>query len=285
MQFDWSTLGARAPTTLVRARILAHHACQWVTKAARANLPAIPDDSHCALEWVSERGALFSLSLPANGADVRIGLSITGFELIIMRDGVMLDTYSFEGRKEGMTSVWFDSALRALGLKPASNVTLPYSIPHHGAARGGASSPGGETEGLAELARWFDAGADVLEEVKAKYVGVLPGASPVHCWPHHFDIATLISFEDGDAQTAKSLGVGLSPGDEYYAQPYVYVNPWPRRAVADLPPLPPPGHWHTQGFVGAVATGEEILTLADRRSELLAFIGAALDIGSSRPGI
>ena len=279
MQFDWSTLGARPPTTLVRVRTLAHHAAQWVTRAARANLSALPDDRHCALNWKSEYSALFSQPLPANGADVRIGLCIARFELIIVRDGVRLDTYPLEGRKEGMTSVWFDSALRALGLKAASNVTLPYSISHHGAARSGAPGPGGETEAFAELARWFDAAADVLEEVRAKFVGVRPAVSPVYCWPHHFDIATLISCENEDARR-----VGFSPGDEHYPQPYMYINPWPRLTAGDLPQLPAPGHWHTQGFVGAVATGEDILASADRRSALLAFIDAGLDIGG-RPAL
>ena len=31
MQFDWSTLGGKAPAALVKARTLAHHAGQWPT--------------------------------------------------------------------------------------------------------------------------------------------------------------------------------------------------------------------------------------------------------------
>ena len=58
MQFDWSTLGAKSPTALVRARNLSHHALQWVAKAARANLQALPDDGHVSLQWDGNRAEI-----------------------------------------------------------------------------------------------------------------------------------------------------------------------------------------------------------------------------------
>ena len=57
-----------------------------------------------------------SQPLPVSGADVRIGLRIDTLELIVMRGSVLLDNYALEGRTDAMTGVWFDSALRALGL-------------------------------------------------------------------------------------------------------------------------------------------------------------------------
>jgi len=54
----------------------------------------------------------------------------------------------------------------------------------------------------------------------------------------------------------------MCPGDEFYAQPYVYVNPWPR-FEGRLPDLPVPGRWHTDGFLGVVITGEDILAFED----------------------
>lgn len=183
-----------------------------------------------------------------------------------------------------MTGVWFDSALRALGLKPASHIALPYSVPHSAILRSGAIGRSGEAAALAELARWYAAAAEVLTDVRAMLAGLHPGPGPARCWPHHFDIATLVDLEEADAETARSIGIGVSPGDESYPQPYVYVSPWPRLDTAELPTLPPPGHWHTQGFVAAVATGEEILALEERGPGLLAFIGGAFEIGRARLG-
>jgi len=281
MQFDWSTLGRKAPTTLVRARNFAHHAAQWVGKAARANLEAVPDDSHASFEWDAAHGALFSQPLPAAGADVRVGLRVGGLALVIMRSGVVLDTFELAGRRDSLIGVWLDSALRALGLKPASDIAaLPYSMSAHSVVRGGAYSCSGEAEAFDELARWYGAAADLLGEVRTSLVDVQPG--PVYCWPHHFDIATLVRIDHGDAGTAQSIGMGFSPGDVHYPQPYAYVTPWPHFKPEDMDFLPPPGHWHTQGFVGAVVTGEEILMMEDRRSGLLEFMSAAFNIGRIR---
>lgn len=283
MQFDWTTLGSKAPTALVKARTLAHHAAQWPTRAARANLEAVPDDSHSSLEWDGEHSALFSQPLPADGADVRVGLRLAGLALILQRGNLVLDTYELAGRRDSMVGVWLDSALRALGLKAAGGATLPYTIPSHPVARGSAYSFSGEMEAFDELVRWFGAAADLLDEARAGCADAQ--ASAVRCWPHHFDIATLISFEASADGAARSIGIGLSPGDHYYHQPYVYVSPWPHLKAAGLPALPPPGHWHTHDFVGAVATAEQILLLDDRRAGTLAFVRAACDIGRERLGV
>jgi hypothetical protein len=277
MQFDWTTLGNKAPTALVKARTLAHHAVQWTTRAARANLAAQSDDSHSSLTWDAERGALFSQPLLAGGADVRVGLRLAGLALIIMRGSIVLDTYELAGRRDSMVGVWLDSALRALGLKAASDVELPYTIPSHPVARGSAYSFSGESESFDELAGWFGAADDMLEEMRASIIDAQAGA--VLCWPHHFDIATMVTLDAAGGENARSIGVGLSPGDHYYSQPYVYVSPWPHLNAAELPALPPPGRWHTQGFMGAVATAEEILTLDDRRACVLEFVRAAYDGG------
>jgi len=283
MQFDWSTLGSKAPTALVKARTLAHHAAQWPAKAARANLEALPDESQSSLEWDGEHSALFSQPLPAGGAEVRVGLRLAGLALILKRGNLVLDTYELAGRRDSMVGVWLDSALRALGLKAASDVTLPYTIPSHPVARGSAYAFSGEMEAFDELVSWFDAATDMLDEVRAGCTDAHAGA--VRCWPHHFDIATLLNFEPAEDGTARSIGIGLSPGDHHYHQPYVYVSPWPHLKAAGLPLLPPPGHWHTQEFVAAVMTGDQTLALDDRRAGTLVFVRAAYDIGRERLGI
>src|SRR3954468_4129318 len=197
MQFDWSTLGGKSPTALVKARTIAHHAVQWPTKAARANLEATPDDSHSSLLWDSRRGALFSRPLPAGDAAVRVGLRLSGLALMVMRNDLVLDTYELAGRRDSMVGVWLDSALRALGLNPATEVTLPYTIPSHPVARGSAYSFSGESESFGELVGWFDAAADLLGDVRANFTE--GRAEAVRCWPHHFDMATLVLFDAPEA--------------------------------------------------------------------------------------
>ncbi|HEV2722836.1 MAG TPA: hypothetical protein VG323_22620, partial [Thermoanaerobaculia bacterium] len=69
----------------------------------------------------------------------------------------------------------------------------------------------------------------------------------VRCWPHHFDIATLLEFDGG-----KSIGAGLSPGDDSCDEPYWYVNHHPPTSRRDLPALAGGGTWNTSGWVGAI---------------------------------
>jgi hypothetical protein len=282
MQFDWTTLGGKAPAALVKARTVAHHAVQWPTKAARANLEALPDDSHSSLTWDAARGALFSQPLPAGDVAVRVGLRLAGLALIVMRGNLVLDTYELAGRRDSAVGVWLDSALRALGLKAATDMTLPYTIPSHPVARGSAYSFSGESESFDELVRWFDAAADLLDEVRTGYTD--GRVDTVRCWPHHFDIATVVALDPPGTENARSIGIGLSPGDHYYPQPYVYVSPYPAPKDAALPPLAL-GHWHTEGFVGAVAIAESILALEDRRAGVFAFVRAAYDAGRAQLGM
>ena len=281
---DWSRLGGVPPDALVDARNLAHHAAQWVTKAARANLKAVPDDSHSSLEWDAELAALLSQPLAAKQGGLRIGLDVAGLALTIVRGSGVTGTLVLDGKSNAEAGAWLDAALREAGLAPASGVKLPYEIPDHPVANGARYGARAEAAALQELARWFGAAADALGEVSARLRDVRPGASPLLCWPHHFDIAMVVQLEAGHAESARSIGIGLSPGDESYAQPYWYVSPWPKLDAAALPQAPVPGHWHTQGFFAAVATGADTLKLKERRRELLAFIIQAVEIGRARLG-
>lgn len=281
MRFDWSKLGRTPPAALAHARTLAHHAAQWPTRAARANLGAAPDDSHSAFVWDASHAALVSRLLPAKGGEVRVGIRLARLELIVTRGDNVLDAFQFDGKTDTVAGAWLDSKLRALSLKPAGDVRLPYDLPDRptGGGRYELRMLGRE---LGELSRWFAGPADVLEDFSAKLAGLRP--EPVLCWPHHFDIATLVRLDPGSGESVRSVGVGFSPGDEFYAQPYVYVSPSPRFDDGKLPQLPPPGHWHTEGFFGAVATGEEILAMQDRGRGLTTFINAAFDVSRARLG-
>jgi hypothetical protein len=105
--------------------------------------------------------------------------------------------------------------------------------------------------GLRELALWYGNGNFLLESQRQK----TEGAGPVRCWPHHFDIATLVRLPGtGSLQT---IGIGLSPGDQSYPEPYFYVSPQPT-PKATVRPLSI-GRWHTEGWWGAALLGSEIV--------------------------
>lgn len=259
MAIDWPAVA--------NARLQAHCALQWPARAARANLPEVADDSHASLTWDESLRAPMSAPLPGG---LRVGLRISTLELISTR-GAGTDVFALAGKTDADASAWIDSALREGGLEPAGMITLPYEVER-------ASYAAVDEAACAELSGWFAAASAALEALRSQLVDLQPGAGPVYLWPHHFDIATLVRLEKGDPEFARSVGVGLSPGDGHYAQPYAYVSPWPSPDAATLPPAPRGGHWHTQDFVAAVATADELLAVGEKRAALLAFAQEAFGV-------
>jgi hypothetical protein len=261
MRVAWSLLRNPEPTALAAARMLAHRAVQWPARAALANLAPAPDDSHASLAWDPAMAALFGQPLPGGA---RVGLHVGVHELVFVK-GERTEMFAMTGRPEREAGAWLDARLAAEGLKPATGARLHYEMPPALFAR-----PAAEARNLATLSVWFAAGAELLQELRKKYRRRRPG--PVRCWPHHFDIAFLVPL-DG----ARSIGIGLSPGDEYYAQPYFYLSPYPKPDAGKLPPLPPGGRWHTRDFFGAVAPATDLFALRDPRAGLVEVLAVAFD--------
>ena len=93
----------------------------------------------------------------------------------------------------------------------------------------------------------------------------------MRCWPHHFDIATLI-----EVSPKQTVGVGMEPGDVYYNEPYFYVNMSPSPAVdAPRAALSGGGAWHTHEWIGAVLPATRIGT-TNQREQCMAFLQSAI---------
>lgn len=273
-----------APAGLSAARDLAHKAVQLVTKAARANLASASDDSHSNLGWDRKRGAFLSQPIVGKNGTTFIGLVVSGFELIVVRDGQVIATRKLAGDTDADAAAWLDTQLSNNCLEPAISTTLPYDLPASVEKISTYVLDGVAVE-LEALASWYMLADKVLAATAEKYAHLRPGPSPVRCWPHHFDIASYVGLEEGEFETARGIGVGMSPGDSTYGEPYFYINPWPHLSPDSLPQLPAPGHWHTQGFVGAIASASEVLSLSDIDKELPIFTVAAIAIGRTMLGV
>jgi hypothetical protein len=257
MAIDWSAVA--------EARKQAHWAAQWPSRAARANLPAVQDDSHSSLAW-DEKHYVVTCQPLAGG--LRVGLDISGLRLVSTADK---EVFPLAGAADSDAGAWVDALLVRNGLKRATAAKVPYEIER-------VSYTNVDSAALAQLSRWFSAASAALEALRAKNAALRPGPSPVRLWPHHFDIATLVALEEGDDEYTRSIGVGLSPGDGYYAQPYAYVSPWPKLDPAKLPPPPAGGHWHTKDFVALVASADELAGLGDPDEALARFMDHAFEV-------
>jgi hypothetical protein len=257
---------------------MTHKAVQLLTLAARANLEPAADDSHSNLGWDTTSKRFLSQPMPLNDRAMLIGLSLSPLRLEVVQDETTRDKLDMEGQTTEDALQWLDRQLREAELNPASKVTLPYELPE-AVAKTERLFPQAVSVQLTALAAWFDLANTVISDFAKNYADLKPGPSPARCWPHHFDIATYVQLEAGSAEAARGIGLGMSPGDESYGQPYFYVNPWPHLDPTNLPDPPHPGHWHTDGYVGAVATAEQIVTLDDVPEALSSFVESAFAVG------
>ena len=280
----WRPLGTRQPTALLDARLQLHHAAQLAAAAGATFLPARPDDSHPNLGWVDGLDALVGHAIPGPPA-FQVGLHVADLRLLVRGGDGRTADLTLEGRTLREAGAWLSGAIARYGVRlPAGGVTPPrYELPHHPVAVGAAFDP--DPAACAELARWFADGHAVLADLVPR----LEGAQPARVWPHHFDLGTLTVVERAPGgAVARSIGIGLSPGDESYAEPYWYVSPWPHPPQDALPP-PTSGRWHREGFVAAVLTATELLSgpAAARRRRLEGFLSESIaasraSLGGSR---
>jgi hypothetical protein len=271
----WRLLQGVDQRALREARLEAHYAVQWLARTARAFVPPRPDDSHTNLGWDDVFGGFTTHPLPDGS---RLGLALASLTLVLLDAGNGTQSaMALDGRCDGDVCRWLGDAARAKGLPvPALDAPSPYEMPPHAIARGGAYGVAALNDVLRVLAAWY-ANADlVLGDARRRLVARGIDAPPVRCWPHHFDLDTLVTFGAGEG--ARTTGLGFSPGDEYYDEPYFYVSLHPAPAVAALPPLPAIGHWHTRDFTAAVAPASRIVATKDQKAETEAFLSEAAEI-------
>jgi hypothetical protein len=263
----WVRLGDPAPGTLRDARLQLHWALQPLAAFGDSFVPPRPDYSHSSVTWSPERRSFLS-EATVDGSALRLGLQPGQFAYRLFGSGThQFGSLDLRDRTRSEAEAWLRDELEArLGEVAGAFTPGVPEIPAHPVGTG-APYDAGPAE-LAEMERWFHDASLLLEAVSAAE----EGASPVRCWPHHFDIAVLINLDAGSdppvgLDEARSVGIGLAPGDDSYPDPYLYVSPWPYPDPTVLPKLPPPAYWHTQDWTGAVLTADDLVGDGDERAQ------------------
>ena len=237
---------------MVNARLQAHYAAQWLARYGRSYLPPQSDDSHTSMLWNPSARLFLS---PSSGTGTLV-LDIPTLTLFWLDPKGTLGTgFSLDGKTDAEAEEMLRAMLGELGLNPQRlKPELPYDLPDHAIAKGAAYDVTGNAKGLLALSPLFHQGAEILEGVVKRE----DGAGPLRAWPHHFDIATLIALDDEkDPEAAKTIGVGLSPGDDNYPEPYYYIAPWPYPDSVKLKKNEI-YQWHTEGFTAAIIHALEV---------------------------
>jgi hypothetical protein len=260
---DWQLAGSLPPAALAPARRELHAAVQLVAAAGRSLLPPRPDDSQTSMSW-NDAAGFVGEPLPGDG--VRVGLEPVKLVLCALGGELdVLDEFRLDGRTLRDARHWLGGALT--GRVKTRNSIATMEFPDALRAERHVDAPFVEHGEAAELAKYYaDANLLLNRWASAK--------NPVRCWPHHFDIAVLLRGPH-DGQT---IGVGMSPGDASYGEPYWYVTPWPYPSVIGLPALLGGGEWHADKWVGAVLTASNTghRDAATQHGQVLAFIESAI---------
>lgn len=274
MHDPWKNLAAVPPSSLGEATHQLHRAVQLLAGAGQSFAEPAPDDSHRATTWDPARRAFVSAPF-AGGYPFRVALRPADLTLQLLdRTDGALGSLPLAGRTVAEGVEWLQAGLaNYMGALP--DISLPdWEMPAHPIGSGAAFAKGMEAE-LGALSALYDASAGLLGALAEAH----PGASPVRCWPHHFDIATLVTVEAGeDAEGSKSVGVGMAPMGGGLDVWYWYVSPWPYPEPATLPALDGPGEWHTEGWVGAVLTADRVVQADDefRAAVVTKFVDVAV---------
>jgi hypothetical protein len=265
---NWRPIHTFERARLAAARLQAHHATQWLARTARAYVPARPDDGHTSLGWDDAFGGLTSHPLP-DGA--QLGLRVADLTLALFTTDASAphDTLRLAGRRDPDACAWLMGHAGMRNLDPAAlDAPLPYMLAEK--PDGGAYTADGEA--LGTLTSWFANASAALGAAREHAIARGLTAPPVRCWPHHFDLDTLVTVAPG-----RTTGIGFEPGDDYYDEPYFYVSVYPAPDAASLPKLPAIGHWHTTNFTAAIAPAVRIVAEKDQGRAVEEFLRVAVD--------
>lgn len=252
---------------LASSRIQLHYAIQCIAAIGMALGEAQPDGGQGTLKWNAEIQGFVGQMLPKT--EIRVALIPATLTSVIFQRRDPVATRSLVGQTMAAILDWHKTELTQLGIDTSGVKLLDYppdDFPDHPLAQG-ATFEAVNGAALQAIATYYDQTRPLLAQIVATH----PTASPIRIWPHHFDMATLLTYPGATDADTRYLGVGLSPGDTSYAEPYWYITPYPHPDIAALPDLPV-GAWHTDHWVGAVLTASEVMD----ETTLPAFITTAV---------
>jgi hypothetical protein len=269
-QKGWQPIRNFDQARLRAARLQAHFALQWLARAAFAYVPAQAGDVHSTLGWDDSLGGLVTFALP-DGTE--LGLRFADLTLVLLSGGAVRESFPLHGRRDADARAWLGPLMTARGLDAgALDKPLPYKLPE---SKVGSVEPYVAAEnavGLKEHVVWFANCNGAIVTALEKYVPRNLDAPPVRCWPHHFDLDSLVTIRPDH-----STGVGYEPGDHFYDEPYFYVSFNPKPDLATLPPPPAASHWHGNKFTAAVATATNIVQAPDQGAAVDAYLRFAIE--------
>ena len=272
---DWQPLGTPAPADLVDARIQLHFAAQHVAAIGAALAVPRPDASHKSFTYDPQRSAVVGVRIDGP-PPFRAALVLPRLTLQLLGDaGDVLAELPLTGQTDAAVLQWLEAeGERVLGLRrevPPHRYDTDF--PTHAVGEGAAYSTTSGSPALAELDRYYANTQLLIESVMAAR-----DHGPSRIWPHHFDLAALIAAGKANDGRARTVGVGMAPGDAGIEEPYWYVSPWPFPDASRLPKDDGLATWRAEPWFGARLPASVLLAAGgDQAAQVTAFAEAAIE--------
>jgi len=255
---DWKEITSVPPEHLVDPALELHRAVQLVASAGQTFAEPRGDDGHRAMTWDARLRAFVGVPF-AGPYPFRMALRPEDLTLVLLdRLDETLGSLPLVGVTRDEAYEWMSIGMATyLGGAPPKIERPEYDTPEHTART--ARFTGGTEAARRTLAALYGGVALLIAEL----IEDRDDASEIRCWPHHLDIGTRLALESDERGNAtKTIAVGLAPMGGGYPSWYLYVSLWPPPRRQELPPLAT-GAWHTEGWTGAVLTGDEVAALPD----------------------
>jgi hypothetical protein len=273
----WQTIAQIPPHELVESRLQLHYAIQFIAATGAALAEPLADYSHTSLAWHPDL-EVFVGSAIQSPQPFQVALDPVSLTLILLdQHSETIDSFPLLGKTMAAGLDWLQQEIAQRGVDASKIMFLDYppdDFPDHPLAHG-AAFEASQAGALRELTDYYANTQPLFQAI----IATTEGATAAHIWPHHFDMATLITLPGTKNGSPLTVGVGLSPGDTSYPEPYWYVSPYPYPDTASLPALGSLGFWHTQHWVGTVLPASQLTETvsAEAQQQLVeAFLHTAL---------
>jgi hypothetical protein len=277
MNTSWQILDTLNTQDFTETRLQLHYGIQFIAAVGSALAEPLPDFSHTSLNWSPDLEVFIGAPIRA-AKPFRVALDPVMLTSILLdQQGETISVFPLHQKTlaEGMT--WLKGEVAQLGadVSKIELLSYPEDFPDHAIAHGTPFNVEKAEAERQELSRYYANTHLVLQEIVEDVVD----ASKIHIWPHHLDMATLIFMPIQKRGEPITIGVGLSPGDINYAEPYWYVSPYPYPAPENLPFLDGEGFWHTQEWLGGVLPASRLTQDSSEAQvkQVRSFLQSAID--------